>query len=241
MKNSATWHPIPNPQRLPCFGSLHCRRHPVSSSYACRQPERATAAATKAGGAAAAAAARSTNGRVRPASQPRSAGGSASAATCMRTQGAAAPAASTSASKPPALPQLAQGSSRIPTPSKPGAAPRAEKVAQPQHSSMFSQRTLNAAAARQQCTTAVSRTSAAAAASSAHGTPARGPVGTAPAAAGPAANLTPTTARLRLLEQHPELAFGGGTKLAPSPACQADQSRKMTAEERHLQEWADHL
>ncbi|KAL4450729.1 hypothetical protein ABPG77_001085 [Micractinium sp. CCAP 211/92] len=61
------------------------------------------------------------------------------------------------------------------------------------------------------------------------------------AKAGPAANLTPTTARLRLLEQHPELAFGGGTKLAPSPACQADQSRKMTAEERHLQEWADHL
>lgn len=53
--------------------------------------------------------------------------------------------------------------------------------------------------------------------------------------------MTPTTARLRMLEQNPELAFGGGTKLAASPACLLDQSRKLTAEERHLQEWADHL
>lgn len=69
-----------------------------------------------------------------------------------------------------------------------------------------------------------------------------------PAAAGAtggasAANLTPNTARLRWLEQNPELAFGGGTKLAASPAPgEADaQQRKLTAEERHILEWGDHL
>ncbi|PRW58043.1 hypothetical protein C2E21_3299 [Chlorella sorokiniana] len=70
------------------------------------------------------------------------------------------------------------------------------------------------------------------------GSPAR-----AAAAAGGADSLTPNTARLRYLEQNPELAFGGGTKLAASPAPGEGeaQPRKLTAEERHLMEWGDHL
>lgn len=71
--------------------------------------------------------------------------------------------------------------------------------------------------------------------------PGQGPAGAVRAVTSSPATLTPTTARLRMLEQHPELAFGGGTKLAASPACQQDQARKLTAEERHLQDWADHL
>jgi hypothetical protein len=38
------------------------------------------------------------------------------------------------------------------------------------------------------------------------------------------------------------MAFGGGTKLAASP--QQDEpapARKLTAEERHLMDWQDHL
>lgn len=30
-------------------------------------------------------------------------------------------------------------------------------------------------------------------------------------------NLTPNTARIRYLEQHPELVFGGGSKVGNSP------------------------
>ena len=71
------------------------------------------------------------------------------------------------------------------------------------------------------------------------------PVGSpvAAAAAPGSASLTPNTARLRWLEANPELAFGGTTKLAASPAPgEAEgQPRKLTAEERHLMEWADHL
>lgn len=70
-------------------------------------------------------------------------------------------------------------------------------------------------------------------------------MGSPAAAAGSAnaANLTPNTARLRWLEENPELAFGGGTKLAASPAPgEAEaQPRKLTAEERHALEWGDHL
>ena len=56
------------------------------------------------------------------------------------------------------------------------------------------------------------------------------------------APLTPRSAHLRWLEENPEMAFGGGTKLAASP--QRDESapaRKLTAEERHLMDWQDHL
>lgn len=58
-----------------------------------------------------------------------------------------------------------------------------------------------------------------------------------------AVNMTPNTARLRWLEQNPELAFGGGAKLAASPAHgEAEvQPRKLTAEERHIMEWGEHL
>lgn len=59
---------------------------------------------------------------------------------------------------------------------------------------------------------------------------------------GGSAPLTPRSAHLRWLEENPEMAFGGGTKLAASP--QRDETapaRKLTAEERHLMDWQEHL
>ena len=50
---------------------------------------------------------------------------------------------------------------------------------------------------------------------------------------------TPNTARLRYLELNPELAFGGTTKLAPSPPQkQQAMPRKLNAREQHAREWA---
>jgi len=64
-----------------------------------------------------------------------------------------------------------------------------------------------------------------------------------PGGSSAAANLTPNTARLRWLEQNPELAFGGGNKLAASPAvgAGAGPAKKLTAEERHALAWGIHL
>ncbi|KAL4433783.1 hypothetical protein ABPG75_000224 [Micractinium tetrahymenae] len=235
----------PAASKLPAPLARASRLRPPSNSNgffsnaatASRQPAQATGAATH----GAATSASSANSRARPPTRPGSAGSSAAAAAGPLSPAASRAAVARPASKAPALSRLAPSSSRIPTPSKPAPAAQAGE-ARPQRAGMFSQRTLSAAAARQQRATAPAPASAAAAAAttnSARSAPAQRPA--ASAAAGCPANLTPTTARLRLLEQNPELAFGGGTKLADSPACPADQQRKLTAEERHLQEWADHL
>ncbi len=55
------------------------------------------------------------------------------------------------------------------------------------------------------------------------------------------ADLSPNAARLRFLEQNPHLAFGGGAKLADSPEQPDEPPRKLTAAERHLIDWRDHL
>jgi hypothetical protein len=55
------------------------------------------------------------------------------------------------------------------------------------------------------------------------------------------ADLSPNSARLRFLEQNPHLAFGGGAKLADSPVQPDEPPRKLTAAERHLIDWQDHL
>ena len=60
-----------------------------------------------------------------------------------------------------------------------------------------------------------------------------------PSGGGP---LTPRSAHLRWLEENPEMAFGGGTKLAASPPRdESAPAKKLTAEERHLMDWQDHL
>ncbi|GAB4821135.1 hypothetical protein N2152v2_008181 [Parachlorella kessleri] len=56
-------------------------------------------------------------------------------------------------------------------------------------------------------------------------------------------NLTPNTARIRFLEQHPELVFGGGSKVGNSPTSEEAEQlvRRKTAQERHLEEWGENL
>ncbi|KAL6779389.1 hypothetical protein ACKKBG_A12130 [Auxenochlorella protothecoides x Auxenochlorella symbiontica] len=57
------------------------------------------------------------------------------------------------------------------------------------------------------------------------------------------AELTPRTAQIRYLEQHPELVFGwtapSRMMQSPDPATRQAQARKLTAEERHLRDWQD--
>lgn len=167
---------------------------------------------------------------------------------------AAKPAERPAGGRPSQLSRLAHGnSSRIPTPSKPTAG--MQEAGEVPQGGVFSQRTVSAAAARQRAappTRAPAAVRQEGLAVSKLGTPAGSASGIAriPAlrmsaspAAGSPATLTPNTARLHWLEQNPDLAFGGSTKLAASPAdaAAAQPSKKLTAEVRHMLEWQDHL
>ncbi|KAL4513375.1 hypothetical protein Ndes2437B_g00586 [Nannochloris sp. 'desiccata'] len=54
------------------------------------------------------------------------------------------------------------------------------------------------------------------------------------------ADDTPRTAHLRWLEAHPELAFGGGPKIANSPEAE-EVTKKKSAEEMHYESWGSSL